>query len=215
LRPDPLILAFDTSAAHCAAALLLGDRLLDARHEPMDKGQAERLLPLCTELLAQTGHDWADLSAIAVGTGPGNFTGVRIAVAAARGLALSLNIPAVGITTLEARAHGLPRPLAVVEDARRGEIYLQEFVPGPDKARVTTVEALPIECGVDRFAGTAADAAAAATGGTALPQPVPLIEAIARIAASRLGTPQPKPAPFYLRGADAAPPADPPPVILP
>ena len=72
--PDPLILAFDTSAAHCAAALLLGDRLIAHRIEAMDKGQAERLLPLCAELLAETGHDWPDLSAIAVGTGPSSTT---------------------------------------------------------------------------------------------------------------------------------------------
>jgi tRNA threonylcarbamoyladenosine biosynthesis protein TsaB len=215
LRPDPLILAFDTSAAHCAAALLLGDRLIAHRTEPMDKGQAERLLPLCADLLAETGHDWPDLAAIAVGTGPGNFTGVRISVAAARGLALSLAIPALGVTTLEARAHGLPRPLAVVEDARRGEIYLQDFAPDPDAARVTTLTSLPVETFCNRFTGTAAEAAAAATGGSVLPQPVPLVEAIARIAATRLGTAQPRPAPFYLRGADAAPPSDPPPVILP
>lgn len=215
MRPDPLILAFDTSAAHCAAALLLGDRLIAHRTEAMDKGQAERLLPLCAGLLAETGHHWPDLSAIAVGTGPGNFTGVRISVAAARGLALSLAVPAIGVTTLEARAHGLPRPLAVVEDARRGEIYLQDFAPDADAARVTTLAALPAETLCNRFTGTAAEAAAAATGGIALPQPVPLVEAIARIAATRIGQPQPRPAPFYLRGADAAPPSDPPPVILP
>jgi tRNA threonylcarbamoyl adenosine modification protein YeaZ len=215
LRPDPLILAFDTSAAHCAAALLSGDRLLVLRHEAMDKGQAERLIPLLEEVLAEGGVTWSDLTALAVGTGPGNFTGVRIAVAAARGLALSLNIPALGVTALEARAFGLPRPLAVVEDARRGEVYLQEFAPDADQARVTTVAALPFECDLDRFAGSAAEAAATATGGTVLPQPVPLVEAIARIAATRLDATQPRPAPFYLRGADAAPPSDPPPVILP
>ncbi|MEN9408375.1 MAG: tRNA ((37)-N6)-threonylcarbamoyltransferase complex dimerization subunit type 1 TsaB [Pseudomonadota bacterium] len=216
MRPDPLILAFDTSAAHCAAALLLGDRILAERHEAMDKGQAERLLPLCAELLTETGHDWPDLSAIAVGTGPGNFTGIRIAVAAARGLALSLNIPAIGVTRLEALAHGLPRPLAVVEDARRGEVYLQEFDPDPDAARLTTLAALPHELGPLALVGSAAEAAVAALpGARLLHQPDPLHIATARIAARRLGTPQPKPAPFYLRGADAAPPTDPPPVILP
>lgn len=215
MRPDPLILAFDTSAAHCAAALLSGDRLLVLRHEAMDKGQAERLIPLLDEVLAEGSVTWSDLSAIAVGTGPGNFTGVRITVAAARGLALSLTIPALGVTALEARAYGLPPPLAVVEDARRGEVYLQEFAPDADNARVTTIAALPLECALDRFTGSAAEAAAAATGGIALTQPVALVEAIARIAATRLHKVQPRPAPFYLRGADAAPPSDPPPVILP
>lgn len=216
MRPDALILAFDTSAAHCAAALLSGDRVLAEAFEPMDKGQAERLLPLCAELLAQTGHDWKDLAAIAVGTGPGNFTGVRIAVAAARGLALSLNIPAIGVTRLEAIAEGLPRPLAVIEDARRGEVYLQEFTTDADTARLTTIASLPHELGPLALVGSAAEAAIATLpGAILLHQPIPLHIATGRIAAQRLGTPQPKPAPFYLRGADAAPPADPPPVILP
>ena len=215
MQPEPLILAFDTSAAHCAAALLSGDRLLGLRHEAMDKGQAERLIPLLDEVLGEAGFAWSDLTALAVGTGPGNFTGVRIAVAAARGLALSLGVPAIGVTALDARAYGLPRPLAVVEDARRGEVYLQEFAPEPEPARVTTLSALPVETGLNRFTGSAAEAAATATGGMALGQPVALVEAVARIAATRLERPQPRPAPFYLRGADAAPPSDPPPVILP
>ena len=82
MRPET-VLAFDTSAAHCAAALLLPDGTLLSRFEPMDKGQAERLLPLLEALLADAGLVWADLTRLAVGTGPGNFTGVRIAVAAA------------------------------------------------------------------------------------------------------------------------------------
>jgi tRNA threonylcarbamoyladenosine biosynthesis protein TsaB len=185
------LLAFDTSAAHCAAALLFPDRII-LRDEPMQKGQAERLLPMLNEVLAEGGLLWRDLKAIAVGTGPGNFTGVRIAVAAARGLALGLGIPAVGVTRLEARAYGLPRPLTVIEDARRGEVYVQEFsAEGPGLARIAPAMAL---------------------GPTPL---VPLAEAIARIGADRAATPQPRPAPFYLRGADATPPSDPPPVILP
>ena len=214
MRPDPLILAFDTSAAHCAAALLSGDRVLAQTFEPMDKGQAERLLPLCTELLAQTGHDWPDLAAIAVGTGPGNFTGVRIAVAAARGLALSLDIPAIGVTRLEALAEGLPRPVTVIEDAKRGEAYIQTFTTtGPGEATLRRMgdPAHPPATHPPADHPTTGSAA----GPTALPPAYPLHIATARIAARRLGQPQPKPAPFYLRGADAAPPSDPPPVILP
>ncbi|MDB6453866.1 tRNA (adenosine(37)-N6)-threonylcarbamoyltransferase complex dimerization subunit type 1 TsaB [Falsirhodobacter sp. 20TX0035] len=189
MRPDALILAFDTSAAHCAAALLQGDTVLAQAEEPMAKGQAERLIPLLEEVLADAGKRWSDLDALAVGTGPGNFTGVRIAVAAARGLALGLDIPALGVTTLEARAHGLPRPFVVAEDARRGAFYVQTF--GPDTpARLT--ETVP--------------------DGPQHPPLFPLAEAIARVAATR--TPDGPPAPFYLRGADAAPPSDPPPVIL-
>lgn len=125
-----LVLAFDTSAAACAAAVLSGQAVLAQAEEPMATGQAERLIPLCEELLARVDAGWHDLSVLGVGTGPGNFTGVRISVAAARGLALSLGVPAIGVTRLEALAEGLPRPLAVVEDARRGAVYLQLF--GPD-----------------------------------------------------------------------------------
>lgn len=201
--PPKAILAFDTSAAHCAAALLSGGRVF-LKTEAMDKGQAERLMPLLQELLAEGGIGWHDLAAIGVGTGPGNFTGVRISVAAARGLALGLGIPAMGVTRLEALAHGLPRPLTVAEDARREEVYLQSFTAtGPGPATLAPASALP----AGPLTGSAAP------GG--MPAAMPLAQAIAEIAASRLGTAPPRPAPFYLRGADAAPPSDPPPVILP
>jgi len=201
LRAEPLILAFDTSAAHCAAALLRGDAIVAQAVEEMGKGQAERLMPLLEEILAAQGATWRDLSAIAVGVGPGNFTGVRIAVSAARGLALSLGIPAIGVSTLEALAEGAPPPVRVVLDARRDEVYAQDFMTDgalPPRLMPRTEAG---ETGLPLREGLAADA---------------LIEAIARIAARRLasGTDHPRPAPLYLRGADAAPPSDPPPVIL-
>jgi tRNA threonylcarbamoyl adenosine modification protein YeaZ len=198
------VLAFDTSAAHCAAALLCNGQVF-LRDEAMDKGQAERLLPLLEELLAEAGIGWRDLTGLGVGTGPGNFTGVRISVAAARGLALGLGIPAIGVTRLEALAHGLPRPVTVVEDARRGEVYVQAFTgEGAGPARLC-----PADTAVSGpVTGSGTDAGLSAA--------MPLAQAIAEIAAARLtGTELPRPAPFYLRGADAAPPSDPPPVILP
>jgi tRNA threonylcarbamoyladenosine biosynthesis protein TsaB len=169
---------------------------------------------LIEELLDEAGLAWGDLSAIGVGTGPGNFTGVRISVATARGLALSLDVPAIGVSRFEAIAHGLPRPLAVVEDARRGEVYVQEFTPEPGSARICDSAALAVEIGDIPLAGSLATEAAALTGAAVLIPRYPLVEAIARLAAQRVGTAQPRPAPFYLRGADAAPPSDPPPVIL-
>ena len=193
------LLAFDTSAAHCAAALLLPGGRVIGREEPMQKGQAERLVPMLEEVLAEGGIGWRDLRRIAVGIGPGNFTGVRISVATARGLALALDIPAVGVTRLEALAHGLPRPLRVIEDARQGLAYVQDFPGGP--ARLEPLAP---------FAGPATGSAA---GDKALPRAMPITEAIARIAAAQ--DPGPPPAPFYLKAADAAPPSDPPPVILP
>lgn len=186
---------------------MLPDGRMVHRHEAMDKGQAERLMPLLHEVLAEAGLGWSDLDRLAVGTGPGNFTGVRIAVAAARGLALALGKPALGITRLEALAHGLPRPVTVIEDARRGEAYVQSF--GTDEP-----EALLLDTSDLAHVVETAHVTGSAAGPAALPPAMPLTEAMARIAARR-ALPQPRPAPFYLRGADAAPPSDPPPVILP
>jgi tRNA threonylcarbamoyladenosine biosynthesis protein TsaB len=210
LPPERLILAFDTSAAYCAAALLSGGQIVAEAFEPMEKGQSEALVPLLEQVLAP--HTWADLTAIAVGTGPGNFTGVRIAVALARGLALGLNIPAIGVTRLDALAHGLPRPVTVIEDARRTEAYVQRFdTTGPGPARLLDMAAgLPD----DGSPVTGSAAGAFAPGKVLLAPAMPLTHAIAHLAAARLGTPHPRPAPFYLRGADAAPPSDAPPKIL-
>lgn len=183
----------------------------------MAKGQAERLLPLLEEILAEAGTTWAELTAIGVGTGPGNFTGVRISVAAARGLSLALGIPAVGVTVFDAQAYGLPRPLAVAQDARREEVYLQIFDGSGHRPQVLPVaEARAQLAPLARLQGLAVIGSAAEALGqpTRLRQAVPLVEAIARIACDRAATEQPRPAPFYLRGADAAPSSDLPPVIL-
>jgi len=127
LPPKSLVLAFDTSAAHCAAALLLDGNVLGETFEEMSKGQAERLFPLLEELLVQAGTGWRDLTRIGVGVGPGNFTGIRISVSAARGLALSLGVAAIGVSTFEALAMGQSRPCLASVDARAGRIYVQRF----------------------------------------------------------------------------------------
>ncbi|MFD1797026.1 tRNA (adenosine(37)-N6)-threonylcarbamoyltransferase complex dimerization subunit type 1 TsaB [Paracoccus aurantiacus] len=195
--PEALTLGFDTSAAHCAAALLSGDQLLAEVHEEMAKGQAERLMPLIEEMLAGSGANWRDLALIGVGTGPGNFTGIRISVAAARGLALSLNIPAIGIGATEALAFGLPRPCRVVIPGKRDLAIWQDFgdglVSAPQQSPLNDIPPGP----------PVAD-----------PQ-VGIAEGIARLALLRAGTPQPRPAPIYLRPADAAPATTKGPVILP
>ncbi|MEM6759301.1 MAG: tRNA (adenosine(37)-N6)-threonylcarbamoyltransferase complex dimerization subunit type 1 TsaB [Pseudomonadota bacterium] len=117
---DPLVLGFDTSGAYCAAAIVRGDQVIAAHAEDMARGQAERLVPLLEELLAQAGVTWQELSALAVGIGPGNFTGIRIGVATARGLALGLACPAIGVSGFAARRFlGLP----VRINAPRGQIY--------------------------------------------------------------------------------------------
>ena len=177
----------------------------------MGKGQAERLMPLLAEILVAGGADLAALDAIGVGIGPGNFTGIRIAVSAARGLALGLGIPAVGVSTLEARAHGLPRPVTVIEDARRGEAYVQTFGSGaPGAPLLLAMGEIGHAVHSAAITGTgAAETAACLADLTSLPAAMPLAEAIARIAASRFrDLALPRPAPLFLRAADAAPARD-------
>ena len=212
---EPLLLAFDTSAAHCAAALLRGQTLLGARAEPMARGQAERLIPLLEEVLAGAGVGWRDLDALAVGTGPGNFTGIRIAVAAARGLALGLGRPAIGVSVPEARAEGMERPLCVVEQAPRGQVCMQRFDPDASAPRLVALTELAGHAASLPLAGSAAQEAHDLTGQPLRAPRYPLAEGIARVAVARLGSAQPRPAPFYLRPPDAAPPAEAPPVLLP
>lgn len=216
MTPDRPILAFDTSAAHCAAALVSGDRVLAEVHEDMSRGQAERLMPLLEELLEAHGLTWRDLERIGVGIGPGNFTGIRISVSAARGLALALGIPAIGVSTLEAQAFGLDGPVISTLDARRGGIYLQAFDHANRPAVLAAMEDLPTLSLTlpPRCTGFCADDIAAHYGGKATPPAVPLSIAIGHIAGARDPAAAPRPAPLYLRGADAAPPRTAAPQIL-
>ena len=184
---DGLVLGFDTSAAHCAAALLGEGGVLVARAEEMGRGQAERLVPLLEEVLAEGGVTWRDLDRIGVGIGPGNFTGIRISVSAARGLALALDIPAIGVSSFDAiRAAGGQGTPAV--PAPRGMVHVATPVPA----------LLPVAEVADPLWP---------------PAPARLAELIAQLAwAAPVNSPPP--APIYLRPADAAPARDAPPVIL-
>jgi tRNA threonylcarbamoyladenosine biosynthesis protein TsaB len=105
----------------------------------------------------------------------------------------------------------------VIEDARRGEVYVQDFLPqGPEAARLSGIAELHLLYGPgNALVGSAAAEVTRQWDAMTVEPRYPLAEAIARIGADRATAPQPRPAPFYLRGADAAPPADPPPVILP
>jgi tRNA threonylcarbamoyladenosine biosynthesis protein TsaB len=190
----PLVLAFDTSAAHCAAVLVRDGRVLASAAETMSRGQAERLLAMIEELLAEAGVGWDDLGGIGVCTGPGNFTGLRVAVAAARGLALSLGVPAVGVSRLEVLGDRPGVTVTAISD-KRGR-FVQVFRDGaPEGPPEVDPPVLP--------AGAVADGSEV---------PCDLV-ALAAIAARRLGD-APPPAPLYLRPADAMPPSEAPPVLL-
>ena len=227
VRPEPDLLAFDTSAAHCAAALLCEDVVLAERFEPMKRGQAERLMPLLEALLADRNITWRDLKALAVGIGPGNFTGIRIAVSAARGLGLSLGIPVFGVSSFEVMRDPTgpgAHPAEIVSlAAPRGQAYVQHFRYGqPQSApRVIDPDAPPEDLRLPanmRVRGFRADDIARRFDAEADPAEIENVAArIGKVADWRrlAGETPARPAPLYVRAADAAPPKDPAPVILP
>jgi tRNA threonylcarbamoyladenosine biosynthesis protein TsaB len=112
-----LTLAFDTATAVATSALVDGEEVLGERCS-----RAQTLLEDVDALLRQAGAHPSDLDRLAVGVGPGSFTGVRIGLAAARGLALSLGVPGSGVSTLAALAAGAPGAIPVI-DAKRREVF--------------------------------------------------------------------------------------------
>lgn len=127
-----LILALDTSMAACSVCVYdAGSGIkLASRHEFMDRGQAEALAPMVQDTMALAGVAFKDLARIAVTTGPGTFTGVRIGLAMARGLGVALSIPMTGINSLAAIACNDTAgdlPIVVAVDARANEIYFAAF----------------------------------------------------------------------------------------
>lgn len=152
-----LTLGIDTLGRQCAVALWRGDvakgELTAKIAEPMQRGHAEALLPMVRVVMDEAGEDFSAIDRVAASRGPGSFTGLRIGLAAARGLALALGRPALGVSRLEAMAAGYfarhrqeSSPLVVAIDARRGQLYVQVFSSGIDPwnsrspARVIDIE---------------------------------------------------------------------------
>lgn len=135
-----LTLVFDTCMGRCSVALGDRERCLASKTVDMPRGQAEALIPMIADVLAQAGKSFKDLGSLAVTTGPGSFTGVRIGVAAAKALSLAHDLPVIPLTTLEvvaqqaALALGDQDKIAVLQDARRGEVYGQYFKLGGQRA---------------------------------------------------------------------------------
>lgn len=128
------ILAFDTTLSVCSLAVMENGQLLSFLIEHERARQVERLFPMIEEALKQAKLTYRDLDAMAVTTGPGSFTGVRIGIAAARGLRLATNLPVIGMSGFEAIAWSLARhepindkPILVVLDARRDQVFAQLF----------------------------------------------------------------------------------------
>ncbi len=212
------VLGLDTTQSVCSAAVYDsdGDEVLARSHEQMERGHAERLPGMMRSTVAAAGLRFDQIDRIAVTTGPGTFTGVRIGLAMARGLGLALQKPVVGIGSLEVIAHNAGAiadgtHIAAVCDARRGCVYLQLF--DAQCSALAAPMVLPIEDAVTRLAGQAVllcgsgahlllthlpDAIRTAIG------PWPDAAIVAQLGAG-LAEPEIPPRPLYLRPPDAKP----------
>ena len=220
-----LILAIDTALDACAAAVLDTEagQLIAQQSESMKRGHAEALMPLIGRVIKASGIGFANLDRIAVTTGPGSFTGLRVGISAARGIGLAAEKPVVGVTTLAAYAapvvnQGGEHPVISAIDARHDHVYLQVVAGNGSPLiwpRVAPVaEALDAaRFGAPHLVGNAAaivgerwpkDAQAPAGIDT---QPAPDIAWVGWLGAAV--TPGTAPArPFYLRAPDAKPQKD-------
>lgn len=214
-----IVLAIDTAGAACATAVYDSDqdRILSEVSEVIGKGHAEKLMAMVDEVLAKADKALPDLHRIAVTIGPGSFTGIRVGLAAARGLALALGIDVVGISTLSVLAlayreekEGRNGEVLAAMDAKRDEVYTQRFGAGGEP-----VDA-PALVSVDDFLQMAAGVGGVAGSGRhllpqghkdLLPEESAMdrfpIEHVARLGA--VAEVSGKPKPLYLRGPDAKP----------
>ncbi len=222
------ILAFDTCFDACSACVARGDggvEVLGKAFERFETGHAERLVPMIDEVMARAGIGFSDIDRLAVTVGPGTFTGTRIGIAAARGLALATGITMVGVSSLAVMAEvgvrelGLRKEdedLIVAVDARRGEVYVQLFgangcdartppllLPVEEAARLGDGEAVLVI-----GSGAAAVAEAATVAGrqarARLSDLLPDATALATLAVGLAPAEAPL-APLYLRAPDAKP----------
>jgi tRNA threonylcarbamoyladenosine biosynthesis protein TsaB len=216
------LLALDSATEACSAALWL-DGTVREHFEIAPRGHAALLLPMAHHLLAEAGLRPTDLDALALAHGPGSFTGLRIALGAVQGLALGLDRPVVGVSTLMAlaartqRLHGAKR-VAVAMDARMGQIYWGQYEWDMDQQcvalagdclldpaqapRLEPADWLPAGSGWLRYAQTLRDACGLQVSESTLEQ-FPHAADIARLAAGRAqrgeGVPATRLEPVYLR----------------
>lgn len=211
------ILAFDTALGACSVALFCGDKVIGSAFEERRRGHVERLFPMIDEVLTTAGFDKSTLDYIAVTRGPGAFAGVRIGLAAARGLAVGLDIPLVGLTTLEAVAGSVVEDgdFAVIHDARRGEVYVQIFQKNASElCALSEPKAVPLDdvagyipSTVRRYVGTGAELVRPLLGEELTPFDLkgePEASIVAHMAAAKIERGDVEPVrPLYLRLPDA------------
>jgi tRNA threonylcarbamoyladenosine biosynthesis protein TsaB len=220
-----LILSIDTALDACAAAVLdTASGVIARESQPMKRGHAEALMPLIARVMKASGIGFAALDRVAATTGPGSFTGLRVGLSAARGIALAAGKPVVGVTTLTAFAAPIvsensAHPVISAIDARHDHVYFQ--VLGDDGRSLIKPKVAPVaealeaaRFGTPHLVGNAADILAARWPADAPPpfkvdqQPAPDITWVAWLGAAV--NPESSPArPYYLRAPDAKPPKDP------
>jgi tRNA threonylcarbamoyladenosine biosynthesis protein TsaB len=219
-----LILAIDTALDACAAGVLDTEagRMIAQESQAMKRGHAEALMPLIGRVIKRSGTEFTKLDRVAVTTGPGSFTGLRVGLSAARGIGLAANKPVVGLTTLTAFAapvvsQNAERPVVSAIDARHGQIYFQ-VVSGNGSSlvwpRVGPIEEAlgASQFGAPHLVGNAAEMLGQLWPADAPPfkinsQPAPDIAWVAWLGAAV--RPDAAPAsPFYLRPPDAKPSRD-------
>jgi tRNA threonylcarbamoyladenosine biosynthesis protein TsaB len=220
-----LILAIDTALDACAAGILDSDaaRMIAQESQAMKRGHAEALMPLIARVVKEAGIGFASLDRIAVTTGPGSFTGLRVGLSAARGIALAADRPVVGLTTLTAYAapvvgRNAEQPVISAIDARHGQVYFQIVSGNGSSLMRPRVGPIEEALGASRFGapylvGNAAKILSDRWPADAPPPfkvealPAPDIAWVAWLGAAV--NPDTAPArPFYLRAPDAKPQKD-------
>lgn len=206
------LLVIDTALGACTAAVFEDARALAVRSVAMDKGHQEALAPLVAEAVREVGLTFDDLDRIGVTVGPGSFTGLRVGLSFAQGLAQALGKPIVGVSTLDALAASVEgRAVAALIDARRERVYARLYRDGEGQ---DAPEALPVAEVTARIeAQLGADVVLVGSGAALLDLPgarteplaAPTPEALARL--TRAADPAVPPKPLYLREADATPPS--------
>jgi tRNA threonylcarbamoyladenosine biosynthesis protein TsaB len=208
-----IILALDTCLSSCSVAVRDGERVLASAREVMARGHQERLAPMAQAVMAEAGVGFDRLDRIGVTVGPGSFTGLRVGIAFAKGLAAALTLPAVGIGALEALAADSEGLVFAVIDARRDQVYVQGFDDGrplmaPDALAASVAAARIAEVSTGRdftLIGSGAPLVAAlAPGARVILSEGPDARQVARLAAARPPGPL---RPLYLRAPDAKLPA--------
>lgn len=213
------VLGLDTTLKHCSAAITLDGSVVAKRMIDLERGHAEHLAPLMTEILREAGIRAQELDRVGVVVGPGGFTGIRVGLSFARGLVIAHGIGVIGVNSLEALARSTPsggsvNSVAPVIDARRGEVYaalydcefqveIEPFVASPISAQSRLERHLGQ---VDvRFVGSGAALLPGNIGQNVAPEDVQIDPAVVARVAGAARPPNGPPAPLYLRRPDAKP----------